>query len=152
MKFTSKDFDHEGDIPQVFTCEGEDISPELSWSDVPAKAKTLAMICHDPDAPFPGGWYHWLFFNLPASLTGLAQNVKEFPKGTGFGMNSWKRNDYGGPCPPSGKHRYYFRLYALDCELDLDDGATPAQIESRMKDHVLAEAELMGKYIKVNAG
>lgn len=149
MKITSQDFKHEGDIPQIFTCEGQDLSPELSWSDMPVGAVSLVMICHDPDAPYPGGWDHWVLFNLPATAKGLAQGVKDFPKGTGFGMNSWKRNDYGGPCPPSGVHRYFFKLYALDTVLDLKDGVTPTQIEAAMKGHVLDQAELMGKYIKV---
>jgi Raf kinase inhibitor-like YbhB/YbcL family protein len=149
MKFTSKDFSHKGEIPQIFTCEGKDLSPELSWSDVPEGAKSLVMICHDPDAPFPGGWYHWVLFNLPASLKGLAQGVKDFPKGTGFGQNSWKRNDYGGPCPPSGVHRYFFRLYALDTVLANPDGSTPGQLEEAMKGHILGQTELMGTYIKL---
>lgn len=149
MKFLSKDFSHEGDIPQVFTCEGEDISPELHWSGAPEGTKSFVIICHDPDAPFPGGWYHWVIFNLPVSSGYLRQNEKDFPEGTGFGQNSWKRNDYGGPCPPSGKHRYYFRLYALDTKLNLADGSTPAEIEASMQSHVLAKAELMGRYIKV---
>jgi Raf kinase inhibitor-like YbhB/YbcL family protein len=151
MKLTSKDFTHEGDIPQIFSCEGKDISPEFSWTEVPNGAKSLVLICHDPDAPYPGGWYHWVLFNMPATLTGLAQNIEKFPEGTGFGQNSWKRNDYGGPCPPSGKHRYYFRLWALDGFLDLKDGSTPDEIEKAMKPHVLAKAELMGKYIKVGS-
>ncbi len=147
MKFTSKDFVNEGPIPQIFTCEGEDISPELNWSDVPAKAQSLVMICDDPDAPM-GVWDHWLVFNLPPISTGLKKAIteKEYPAGTGLGRNSWGRNNYGGPCPPSNVHRYYFRLYALDTKLDLANGATKPQILKAMEGHILAQAELMGKY------
>lgn len=150
MKMTSKDFTHEGDIPQIFTCEGSDVSPELTWDDIPQDTKSFALIVHDPDAPFPGGWHHWVMFNIPGNTTHFKQGEKNFPGGTGFGQNSWKRNDYGGPCPPSGKHRYYFRLYALDTILELVDGSKPEAIEKAMKSHILDKAELMGKYIKVN--
>jgi Raf kinase inhibitor-like YbhB/YbcL family protein len=157
MKITSKDFIHEGNIPQIFTCEGKylkpdlkrDVSPELSWSDLPLEAKSLVMIMHDPDAPYPGGWDHWVLFNIPVSAKGLPQDVAELPKGTEVGLNSWKRNDYGGPCPPTGSHRYYFKLYALDVELQLATGASKEQVLDAMKGHVKAEAELMGRYEKV---
>lgn len=147
MKIVSKDFTHEGMIPQIFSCEGEDKSPELSWSDVPTGAKSLVLICDDPDAPV-GMWDHWVLFNLPATTKGLAQATKDFPEGTGFGKNSWGRNDYGGPCPPDRTHRYFFKLFALDSKLDLPNGATKKQVEDAMKGHILAQAELMGKYPK----
>lgn len=145
MKLTSKDFVHEGFIPQLFSCEGEDTSPELSWADVPQGTKSFVLICDDPDAPV-GTWDHWVLFNLPADTAGLARSIKAFPKGTGFGQNSWKRNDYGGPCPPSNVHRYYFKLYALDTRLNLQDGSNVHQVEAAMAGHVLAEAVLMGRY------
>jgi Raf kinase inhibitor-like YbhB/YbcL family protein len=153
MKLTSKDFTHEGSIPQKFTCEGEDKSPELSWTDVPAGAKSLVLICYDPDAPDPKApkmiYDHWVLFNLPADSHGFKEGLKDFPKGTGLGKNSWGRNDYGGPCPPIGVHRYYFNLYAVDKVLDLPDGSTKQQVLDAIKGHELAKAELMGTYIKV---
>jgi Raf kinase inhibitor-like YbhB/YbcL family protein len=152
MKFTSKNFDHEGFIPQVFTCEGEDKSPELSWGDVPEGAKSLALICYDPDAPDPDApkmiYDHWVLYNLPASSKGLKEGEKDFPQGTGLGKNSWGRNDYGGPCPPIGVHRYFFNLYALDKTLDLPDGSNKKQVTDAMEGHVIEHKVLMGKYKK----
>ncbi len=149
MTLKSKDFVNEGKIPQVFTCEGKDNSPELSWSDVPAKAQSLALIVHDPDAPHEGGWTHWVLFNLPVTIKGLPQAMVEYPKGAVRGQNSSKKNEYRGPCPPTGSHRYYFRLYALDIKLDLPEGANKDKVEQAMKGHVLGQAELMGKYEKI---
>jgi Raf kinase inhibitor-like YbhB/YbcL family protein len=149
MTIKSKDFVNEGKIPPVFTCDGKNISPELSWSDVPAKAQSLALIAHDPDAPHEGGWTHWVLFNLPVTTKGLPQAMKEYPKGAVRGLNSSQKNQYHGPCPPTGSHRYYFRLYALDTKLDLPEGANKDKVEQAMKGHVLGQAELMGKYEKI---
>jgi len=150
MKITSTAFAHEGAIPSRFTCDGQDISPELSWSDVPAGAKSLALINDDPDAPV-GLWVHWVLYNIPATAKGLPENVdktlKPLPDGSVQGTSSWGRTGYGGPCPPSGTHRYFFKLYALDTTLDIGP-AKKDQLEQAMKGHVLAEAQLMGRYAR----
>lgn len=148
MKLSSSAFVEGGLIPKTYTCDGVDISPPLSWSDVPAGAKSLALICDDPDAPV-GTWVHWVAFNLPPTVTGLPEGLraeKQLPAGGVQGTNSWKRVGYGGPCPPSGVHRYFFKLYALDTTLSLGNQATAKELLAAMKGHVLAEAETMGRY------
>ncbi|MBD3235183.1 MAG: YbhB/YbcL family Raf kinase inhibitor-like protein [Candidatus Eisenbacteria bacterium] len=149
MRISSPAFEHEGTIPQRHTCEGDDLSPPLSWTDVPEGTGTLALICDDPDAPM-GTWVHWVVFNIPPDAGGFEEAVApdaEPAGGVVQGRNSWKRTGYGGPCPPPGKpHRYFFKLYALDGSLDLDASATKADLEAAMKGHVLADAELMGTY------
>lgn len=145
MKLKSSAFKHEELIPIKYTCNGEDISPPLSWTDVPKNTQSLALICDDPDAPM-GTWDHWILFNLPPSITELEENIQQFPSNTCFGSNSWNRNDYGGPCPPDREHRYFFKLYALDVTLDLKNGVTKRELLKAMKDHILAEASLMGRY------
>lgn len=148
MKLTSSAFAEGAMIPKKYTCDGEDISPPLAWSEVPAGARSLALICDDPDAPV-GTWVHWVFFNLPPTLSGLPEGVPP-DKGSQVGgvqaTNSWKRIGYGGPCPPSGTHRYFFKLYALSTQLNLGSSATAKDVQSAMKGHVLAEAQLMGRY------
>ncbi|MFQ5700751.1 MAG: YbhB/YbcL family Raf kinase inhibitor-like protein [Acidobacteriota bacterium] len=154
LMITSKAFAHEGEIPTVHTCEGRDISPELSWTGVPDNAKTLALIMDDPDAPDPRApkmtWVHWVLYNIPASARGLPEDVSpgDLPAGTREGLNDWKRTGYGGPCPPIGRHRYYHKLFALDTELPDLEKPTKAKLEEAMKGHVLAEAVLMGTYQK----
>ena len=149
MKITSSAFKYEGMIPAKFTCDGDDINHDLTWSDVPAGTQTLALINDDPDAPV-GLWVHWILYNVPAGSKGLPEGVVKSARiledGTMQGINSWGRIGYGGPCPPSGTHRYFFKLYALDAKLDLDPGAKKDQVEKAMKGHILAEAVLMGKY------
>lgn len=147
MAFTlnSTAFDQGSLIPQKYTCDGADVSPPLAWSGVLAGTESFALIMDDPDAPM-GTWDHWVLFNLPASANGLAENIKQLPAGTQVGQNSWKRNDWGGPCPPDKEHRYFFKLYALDTTLSLSTGATKKQVEVAMKGHVLGQAELMGRY------
>ena len=139
-------------IPQKHTCDGEDLSPELSWSGAPKGTAALALICDDPDAP-AGTWVHWVLYDvapnekgtLPAALQ-KEPELKE-PRGGRQGKNDFGRIGYGGPCPPRGKaHRYFFKLYALDRELALPPGKSKAEIEQAMKGHVLAEAKLMGTY------
>ena len=135
-------------IPARYTCDGEDVSPPLTWGEIPSGAKTLALIMDDPDAPV-GTWDHWILYNIPVNLEGLPENypaVGETPNGTRSGRNSWGRLGYGGPCPPSGTHRYFFRLYALDRKLDLAPGATSGQVRAAMSGSILAEAELYGTY------
>jgi Raf kinase inhibitor-like YbhB/YbcL family protein len=147
MKLTSTAFTEGSMIPRKYTCDGQDMSPSLAWSDVPAGSKSLALICDDPDAP-AGTWVHWVLFNLPPTLTGLPESVPsdKNPQGGVHGTNSWKRLGYGGPCPPSGTHRYFFKLYALDSQLSLGNSATAKDVQTAMKGHVLAEAQLMGRY------
>ena len=148
MQITSPVFMEGGMIPSKYSCDGQDISPPLEWKDIPVGTKSFALIGDDPDAPV-GTWVHWVVYNIPSNITSLNENVKpekDFKNGMRQGNNSWPKIGYGGPCPPSGTHRYFFRLYALDKVLDLKSGATKAQLLEAMKGHVLAEAPLMGKY------
>jgi Raf kinase inhibitor-like YbhB/YbcL family protein len=150
FKLTSTAFVHEAPIPSKYTCDGEDISPPLEWSDPPADARAFAIIMDDPDAPV-GTWVHWVLYDLPAGTRMLPEAVSsdaELPDGSRHGENSWRRTDYGGPCPPSGVHRYFFKLYALDVALDLDAGATKEELLQAMEGHVLAQTELMGTYTR----
>lgn len=144
MKISSPAFENNGNIPAKFTCDAENISPELSFMDVPEEAKSLALITHDPDAPVEGGWTHWVVINMDPSTAGIAENSK--PSSGLEATTSFGTPGYGGPCPPSGSHRYYFYLYALDSMLDLDASATKTDVEAAMKDHVLEETLLMGTY------
>ena len=140
----------EGDlIPDKYTCEGPDVSPPLRWNDPPRETRSFALIADDPDAPM-GTWVHWVIFNLPERQHDLPEGVptqETLPNGARQGLNGFKRVGYGGPCPPPGKpHRYYFRLYALDTMLDLKPRATKAKVLEACKGHILAEAELMGRF------
>jgi Raf kinase inhibitor-like YbhB/YbcL family protein len=150
MKIESPAFVNGGAIPLRYTGEGEDLSPPLVWSNVPAGAKSLALIEDDPDAPDPAApkmvWVHWVLFNIPPSVTGLAEGVKTLPAGTGEGLNDWKRTGYGGPMPPIGRHRYFHKLYALDTTLNFSGTPTKAGLETAMRGHIIAEATLMGTY------
>lgn len=135
-------------VPRRHTCDGEDLSPPLCWREVPKGAVTLALVMDDPDAP-GGTWVHWVVFNLPASTPELPEaSSGSLRSGAVEGTNSWNRSGYGGPCPPSGTHRYVFRLYALDTSLDLDASATATDVTAASKEHVLAEARLMGTYAR----
>ena len=148
MKITSPAFSQGQPIPTQFTCDGENVSPALVFEDIPAEAKSLALICDDPDAPV-GVWDHWLLYNIPATATGLPQNIAPeimLPDGATHGLNSWRNVGYGGPCPPSGTHRYYFKLYALDAKLNLKAGVDKGALARAMDGHVLTEARLMGTY------
>jgi Raf kinase inhibitor-like YbhB/YbcL family protein len=149
FRLTSTAFKAEGGIPQRFTCDGDNISPPLAWSGAPQGTRSFALIMHDPDAPKPGGYTHWVVYNIPSTVTHLEENApkqERLPDGGIQGENDSGRIGYTGPCPPSGTHRYYFRLYALDREVDLKGGASKSELESAMKGHILAQAELMGKY------
>ena len=142
MALTSPAFNEGGPIPSKFTCDGEDISPELDWFGTPEGTVSLALIMDDPDAPM-GTWVHWVLYNLPMDLSGLREGMT----GVGLdGTNSWNRTGYGGPCPPSGTHRYYFKLYALDTNLDLAPRPNKEALLAAMEDHILGQAELMGTY------
>jgi Raf kinase inhibitor-like YbhB/YbcL family protein len=142
MKLTSDAFANNGTIPSECTCDGKGLSPELIISDVPSNAKSLVLIMDDPDAPV-GTWDHWVVFNIGISTNKIPKGTE--PKGIG-GKNSWGRTGYGGPCPPSGTHRYFFRLYALDAMLSLPEGSAKKDIEKAMHGHIAAKAELMGTY------
>ena len=150
FELTSSAFAAEEPIPQVYSCDGEDISPPLSWTDPPADTQSLALIFDDPDAPV-GTWVHWVLFNIPADARELPQAVPaqaELADGSRHGENGWGRADYGGPCPPSGTHRYFFQLYALGTSLDLSPGASKDQLLEAMEGHILAQVELMGTYTR----
>ncbi len=151
MAFTLRtaDFAHGANIPQAFTCDGEDRSPALEWSDAPEGTKTFALIADDPDAPV-GTWVHWVIYNIPAnahSLAGGMEKKEQLSDGARQGRNDFRKIGYNGPCPPPGKaHRYFFKLYALSAELTLAPGATKADVERAMGGHILGQAEWMGKY------
>lgn len=152
LTLTSSAFAQNESIPRLYTCQGSDISPPLAWSGVPAAAKSLVLIVDDPDAPDPAHprmtWVHWLLYNLPADCTALAEAVQTLPTGALEGINDWKRTGYGGPCPPIGRHRYFHKLYALDCMLPDLRFPTKPVLENAMQGHVIAEAQLIGTYIK----
>ncbi len=132
-------------IPKKFTCDAEDISPQLSWQGAPENTKVFVLIFDDPDAPM-GTWDHWLLYNIPAHVTELAENIQTLPAGTLEGLNSFGKRTYGGPCPPDKIHRYYFKLYALDRPLELSPGISKKELEQAIQPHILAEAVLMGRY------
>ncbi|UCG64820.1 MAG: YbhB/YbcL family Raf kinase inhibitor-like protein [Deltaproteobacteria bacterium] len=148
ITITSTAFTEGGMIPRQYTCDGEDISPPLAWTGVPEGTKSIALICDDPDAPV-GTWVHWVLFNIPPSTKDLPASVppKEIlENGAKHGTNDFRKLSYGGPCPPSGTHRYYFKLYALDAEIPSEAGITKAQLLKEMEGHILAEGQLMGRY------
>jgi hypothetical protein len=143
MVLGSSAFDHGERIPERYTCDGADVSPPLSWSGAPAGTRTFALVMDDPDAP-RGTWVHWVVFDVPSVETGIHEGSP--PPGAREGSNSWGRAGYGGPCPPSGSHRYFFRLYAVDGASGLEPGASAAELARALEGHVLAEATLMGRY------
>ena len=146
IKLTSTAFKEGEAIPRQFTCDGVNISPPLEWSGVPKTAKTIAIIADDPDAP-SGTWVHWVLYNLPAENIGIVENLpaNENLRAGGFhGKNDFGNIGYGGPCPPTGSHRYFFKIYAVDSELPLKAGATKAEVEKALEGHILAQGQLMG--------
>ncbi len=148
IKLTSAAFKEGQPIPRQYTCDGVDVSPPLEWAGVPKTARTVAIICDDPDAP-AGTWVHWVLYNLPAENIGLVESLPttENLKAGGFqGQNDFGKIGYGGPCPPSGTHRYFFKIYALDSELPLKAGATKADLEKAMEGHIVSQGQLMGTY------
>jgi Raf kinase inhibitor-like YbhB/YbcL family protein len=148
MTVTSTAFEEGGMIPQRYTCDGEDVSPPLKWSGTPEGTKTFALICDDPDAPGET-WVHWVLYNIPAHMMGLQEKVSLQPSlesGAEQGTNDFGNFGYGGPCPPGGTHRYFFKLYALDKEIDSGPGLTKGDVVKRMEGHILGEGSLMGKY------
>lgn len=154
LSLSSTAFSAGGEIPRVHTCEGQDTAPPLSWTGVPPGTRSLALIVDDPDAPDPRApqrvWVHWVLLDLPPDATSLPAAVaaRSLPAGAREGVNDWRRTGYGGPCPPIGRHRYFFKLYALDTALPGLATPTKALLEAAMKGHVLAETELMGTYQK----
>ncbi len=154
LTITSDVFADGGEIPIQYTCQGQDMSPSLTWSGVPKGAKSLALIVDDPDAPDPAApkmtWVHWVLYNLPPGSTGLDENIDSgnLPAETLQGKNDWRRIGYGGPCPPIGRHRYFHKLYALDSELPDLGGPDKATLEKAMAGHILAQAQIVGTYEK----
>ncbi len=150
MEVRSQAFKPGSMIPAKHTCDGADTSPPLTWSDSPAGTKSFALIMDDPDAPV-GAWVHWVVWNIPATARGLEENVPKtasLPNGARQGTNDFKRTGYGGPCPPSGTHRYFFKLYALGTTLNLSPETTKSVLEDTMRRHILAQSELIGKYTR----
>ncbi len=149
MRLTSPAFSNGAPIPKRHGFDEQNVSPALRWSGVPANAKSLALICDDPDAPM-GTWTHWVIYNLPADSTGLPEGTPataELANGARQGANDFKRTGYGGPAPPPGKaHRYFFRLYALDVKLDIPAGAAKDELLKGMEGHVVAQGQLMGTF------
>jgi Raf kinase inhibitor-like YbhB/YbcL family protein len=149
LKIESSGFKSGGDIPRKFTCEGAEVSPPLKWDDPPTGTKSLALIADDPDAP-AGTWVHWVMYNMEPQLRELHEDIAQAEEVPGIGrqgLNDFRKIGYGGPCPPPGKpHRYFFKLYALDAKLNLKTRATKLDVEQAMKGHILAQAELVGKY------
>lgn len=149
LTISSPSFANGGNIARKFTCDGADLSPQLSWSEPPSGTKSFALLVDDPDAPV-GNWNHWAIWNVPGTTRGLVEGIRkdsELSDGSRQGQNDFRKTGYNGPCPPQGKpHRYLFKLYALDSKMDLKPGATNKDIEAGMKGHVLAQGEWMGKY------
>ena len=152
MVLESPAFQAGGTIPTAYTCDGSNISPPLHWANIPAGAKSLVLIVDDPDAPDPAApkatWVHWLLYGIPPRAEGLPQGAASpaLPSGTRAGLNDWQRTAYGGPCPPIGRHRYFFKLYALDITLPDLGKPSKAGLEGAMEGHVIERAELVGLY------
>lgn len=150
IKVTSTAFEDGGMIPPKYTADGADISPPIAWDGVPDGTKSIALVCDDPDAPM-GIWVHWVVWNIPPQVTSLPEDIPAVEKladGTRQGITSFRRIGYGGPAPPSGTHRYFFKVYALDTMLDLDSTSTKLELEDAMAGHTLASGELLGKYTR----
>jgi Raf kinase inhibitor-like YbhB/YbcL family protein len=152
LQITSPAFSDGGEIPSKYTCEGDDVSPPLAFAGVPAGTRSLVLIVDDPDAPDPKApkrtYVHWVLFDLPPDTSEIAEGMAALPGGTKCGLNDWKRPDYGGPCPPIGRHRYFFKLYAVDARLGGLSAATKADVLAAMQGHVLGEAQMVGTYQK----
>ena len=150
FRLTSPVFTQGGSIPELYTCDGPGISPPMDWTAPPQGTRSLALVVTDPDAPDPRAprmtWVHWIIFDLPPSAGALQEDIKDLPEGAHEGLNSWKRLDYGGPCPPIGRHRYFFSLYALNTVLSFAKPPDRKTLLAAMQEHVLAETVLMGTY------
>ena len=156
MDLSSTAFAQGGDIPRKYTCEGDDIAPPLSWSDVPERTLSLALIVDDPDAPDPAAptrtWVHFVLVDIAPGATAIPEGGGPLPEGCRDGLNDWQRTGYGGPCPPVGRHRYFFKLFALDTRLPDLHRPAKADLERAMQGHVLAQAQLVGTYQKHKGG
>ena len=154
LSLNSGVFNEGGVVPSKYTCEGDDVAPPLEWDGVPENAQSLVLIVDDPDAPDPDNprmtWVHWVVYNLPPDVRGLPEGAMAdmLPVGTKQGLNDWKNIGYGGPCPPIGRHRYFFKLYVLDTILENLSSPTKVEVEAAMQGHVIAQAELVGTYKK----
>jgi len=154
LSLNSGVFNEGGVVPSKYTCEGDDVAPPLEWDGVPENAQSLVLIVDDPDAPDPEAprmtWVHWVVYNLPPDVRGLPEGATAdmLPVGTKQGLNDWKNIGYGGPCPPIGRHRYFFKLYVLDTILENLSSPTKLEVEAAMQGHVIAQAELVGTYKK----
>jgi Raf kinase inhibitor-like YbhB/YbcL family protein len=154
LTLSSTAFTHNGEIPSKYTCEGKEISPPLFWDGAPEGARSLVLIVDDPDAPDPKApkrtWVHWVLYNLPPEAGSLREGVtsRDLPPGTKEGINDSHRTGYGSPCPPIGRHRYFFKLYALDTALEFGKNPTKAEVEAAMRGHVIEHCELVGTYEK----
>lgn len=152
ISFSSPAFGNDGAIPDTYTCIGQDVSPPLNWGELPAGTKSLALIVDDPDAPDPGAprttWTHWVVYNIPPGATGLPEGISSYnlPVGAIQGLNDWKRTRYSGPCPASGRHRYFYKLYALDTVFTDLGTPTKAALERAMQGHVVGQAQLVGTH------
>ncbi len=148
LNIKSSAFDEGELIPEKYTCDGEDVSPPLSWAQLPKETRSIVLICDDPDAPM-GTWVHWVLFGLSPDTLELAEGIspeKEVLGGAKQSLNDFRKYGYGGPCPPGGTHRYFFKLYAVDTQVDLNAGATKNEVLNAIKGHILAEGQLMGRY------
>lgn len=148
LVITSAAFKDSGFIPRKYTCDSSNISPPLQWSGVPRDTKSIALICDDPDAPM-GTWVHWVIYNIPPDINSLPEDVpanKTLETGAMQGTNDFRKIGYGGPCPPGGTHRYFFKIYALDNLLELNPGLTKDDLINAMEGHILTEGKLMGRY------
>ncbi|MES2608514.1 MAG: YbhB/YbcL family Raf kinase inhibitor-like protein [Pseudomonadota bacterium] len=147
LSLSSTEFENNSEIPIKYTCDGEDISPPLEWSNIPKGTKSFVLIMDDPDTT-NGMWDHWIVYNISTEITKLEENIKTLVEPTKLGLNSWRVKEYGGPCPPSGEHHYYFKLYALNNILPLPEGASRLHIENAMEQHILEQAVLIGRYTR----
>lgn len=148
IKIESPSFKEGEMIPVRYTCDGENVSPAVKWSGAPGQTKSFAILCDDPDAPI-GDWVHWILFNIPADITEIKENIspdKKFSNGMAHGLTDFKSFGYGGPCPPSGTHRYFFKIYALDIMLKADPGIKKKELLKLIEGHILAKGELIGRY------
>jgi Raf kinase inhibitor-like YbhB/YbcL family protein len=152
LQITSSAFQHQQAIPKQYTCQGQDTSPPLAWEGLPEGTKSLALIVDDPDAPDPAApkrvWVHWVLYDIPPTVQGLPEAVKQAPAGARDGKNDWGRTGYGGPCPPIGRHRYFHKLYALDTLLGELGAPTKTELEKAMRGHIVGQAEIIGTYQK----
>lgn len=150
MKITSTVFKNEAMMPAKYACDGDNVSPPLAFSGLPPQTLSLALIADDPDAP-SGTWVHWVIYNIPPSTKELEENIpikEALPDGSFQGKNDFKKIGYRGPCPPSGTHRYFFKVYALNIKVDLPPGATKRELLAKMEGHILEEGSIMGKYMR----